>query len=56
MCTFLAPLLHAGLVRAEAETVCELPGLGHFAEVPLLLSIEIYEGLFDLKPGERRSD
>lgn len=52
VCTFLAPLLQAGLVRVSAEAVCELPGLGHFAEVPLLLSIEIYDGLFSLDPGE----
>lgn len=51
MCTFLAPLLQEGLVKAHAEAVCDLPGLGKFAEVPLMLSIEIEEGLFALDPG-----
>lgn len=51
MCTFLAPLLQKGLVRAYAEAVCDLPGLGVFADVPLLLSVEIDEGVFALDPG-----
>lgn len=58
VCTFLAPLLQAGLARAHAEAVCDLPGLGVFAEVPLMLSVEINEGLFALDPGtdhERRT-
>lgn len=56
MCTFLAPLLQKGLVRAHAEAVCDLPGLGVFAEVPLMLSIEIEEGIFALVPGEERGE
>lgn len=55
MCTFLAPLLRKGLVRAHAEAVCDLPGLGVFAEVPLMLSIEIEEGVFALDPGKERA-
>ena len=51
VCTFLAPLLQKGLVRAHAEAVCDLPGLGVFADVPLKLSIEIEEGIFALDPG-----
>lgn len=51
VCAFLAPLLQKGLVRAHAEAVCDLPGLGVFAEVPLTLSIEVEEGLFALDPG-----
>lgn len=51
MCAFLAPLLQAGLIRAHAEAVCDLPGLGVFAEVPLMLSVEINESLFALDPG-----
>lgn len=51
MCTFLAPLLQKGLARAHAEAVCDLPGLGVFADVPLMLSIEIEEGVFALDPG-----
>lgn len=51
MCAFLAPLLQVGLVRAHAETVCGLPGLGIFAEVPLMLSVEVQAGLFALDPG-----
>lgn len=39
------------MARASAEAVCELPGLGVFAEVPLSLSVEIYEDLFKLDPG-----
>ncbi|CAM9826592.1 unnamed protein product, partial [Ectocarpus sp. 6 AP-2014] len=52
VCAFLAPLLQEGLVKAHAEAVCDLPGLGKFAEVPLMLSIEIEEGLFALDPEE----
>ncbi|CBJ29027.1 DNA repair helicase rad5,16, putative [Ectocarpus siliculosus] len=52
VCAFLAPLLQEGLVKAHAEAVCDLPGLGKFAEVPLMLSIEIEEGLFALEPEE----
>lgn len=51
VCTFLAPLLQKGLVKARAEAVCDLPGLGVFADVPLMLSIEIEEALFALDPG-----
>lgn len=51
VCAFLAPLLQEGLVKAHAEAVCDLPGLGKFAEVPLMLSIKIEEGLFALDPG-----
>lgn len=51
VCTFLAPLLQKGLVRAHAEAVCDMPGLGVFADVPLVLSIEIEEGVFALDPG-----
>ncbi|CAM9161018.1 unnamed protein product, partial [Scytosiphon promiscuus] len=52
VCTFLAPLLQKGLVVARAEAVCDMPGLGVFAEVPLMLSIEIEEGLFALNPDD----
>ncbi|CAM9686210.1 unnamed protein product [Ascophyllum nodosum] len=52
VCTFLAPLLQEGLARAHAEAVCDLPGLGVFAEVPLTLAIEIEEGIFGLDPVE----
>ena len=31
--------------------MCDLPGLGVFAEVPLTLAIEIEEGIFGLDPG-----
>lgn len=51
VCAFLAPLLQKGLVRAHAEAVCDLPGLGVFAEVPLALSLEVEEGLFALDHG-----
>ncbi|CAN0492859.1 unnamed protein product, partial [Ectocarpus sp. 12 AP-2014] len=52
VCAFLAPLLQEGLVKAHAEAVCDLPGLGKFAEVPLMLSMEIEDGLFALDPEE----
>lgn len=51
VCAFLAPLLQKGLVRAHAEAVCDLPSLGVFAEVPLMLSIVIGDGIFALDLG-----